>query len=68
MHPTPKPVALFLRPLQSHTKADEVAYETFFGSGSQLLACDHLGRLCYAMELATDRRSRSPSWARPSRA
>lgn len=52
MHPTQKPLDLFVRPINNHTLPGEIVYEPFSGSGSQLLAAEHMGRLCYAMELA----------------
>lgn len=52
MHPTQKPIALWLPALLNHTKEGEVAYEPFSGSGGQVLACEQIGRVCCAMELA----------------
>lgn len=52
LHPTQKPLFLWLRPLLNHTQPGEIAYEPFSGSGGQILACEQLGRLCYAMELS----------------
>lgn len=51
-HPTAKPVALWLPPIENHTKAGEAMYEPFSGSGSQIIAAEQAGRRCYAMELA----------------
>jgi DNA modification methylase len=51
MHPTQKPVGLFVRPISNHVKEGEICLEPFSGSGSQMLAAEQLGRLCYAMEL-----------------
>ena len=50
-HPTMKPVALIDRCLRNSTKAGEAVYEPFAGSGSTLIACEQLGRKCYAMEI-----------------
>lgn len=50
-HPTQKPVELFARPMRKHTKAGDVCFEPFSGSGSQLIAAEQLGRRCFAMEL-----------------
>lgn len=50
-HPTQKPVELFLRPMRKHTKRGDVVFEPFSGSGSQLVAAEHLGRSCCALEI-----------------
>ncbi len=49
-HPTCKPVRLFAIPIEVHTEANEICYEPFAGSGSQLVAAEQLGRRCYAIE------------------
>jgi DNA modification methylase len=51
-HPTAKPVDLWKPPIENHTKAGEVMYEPFSGSGSQIIAAEQTGRRCYAMELS----------------
>ena len=51
IHPTQKPVELFTRPIRNHTKAGEICYEPFAGSGSQFIACEKTGRICYGLEL-----------------
>ena len=33
------------------TKAKELVLDTFLGSGTTLLACENLERVCYGMEL-----------------
>ena len=50
IHPTQKPLELFLRPIAFHTEAGDICYEPFLGSGTQLIAAEKLGRICYAME------------------
>lgn len=50
-HPTVKPVEVFAIPMRVHTKAGDVCYEPFCGSGSQIIAAEKLGRRCFAMEL-----------------
>jgi len=54
IHPTQKPLEVFTRPIGYHTRAGELVYEPFSGSGSQLIAAAKLGRRCYAMELAPE--------------
>lgn len=51
-HPTQKPVELFTRPILNHSKPGQIAYEPFSGSGSQYVASEQTGRLCYGLELA----------------
>ncbi|MBN9492878.1 DNA modification methylase [bacterium] len=50
IHPTQKPVELFRRPLNWHTKPGDLCYEPFLGSGTCLIAAEQLGRRCYGME------------------
>lgn len=50
-HPTQKPIEIFARPMRKHTKAGDVVFEPFSGSGSQIMAAEQLGRACCAMEL-----------------
>jgi DNA modification methylase len=52
IHPTQKPTEIFEWPIAWHTKPDEVVYEPFCGSGSQLIAAAKLGRRCYAIEIS----------------
>jgi len=51
-HPTPKPLELFETPMRQHTKAGEVCYEPFAGSGTQVIAAERLGRRCFAIEIS----------------
>jgi len=53
-HPTQKPVAIFERPISFHSRAGDIVYEPFSGSGSQIIAAERLGRRCFAMELAPE--------------
>jgi len=50
-HPTSKPNRLFAIPMHLHTQPNDLCYEPFSGSGSQLIAAEQLGRRCYAIEL-----------------
>src|SRR6266516_4437489 len=50
IHPTQKPVELFLKPIEFHTRPGDICYEPFSGSGTQLIAAERTGRVCYAME------------------
>lgn len=50
-HPTQKPTDLFKIPMLKHTKPGDICLELFSGSGTQLIAAEETGRICYAMEL-----------------
>lgn len=52
IHPTQKPLELFLRPIRWHLAAGELCLEPFAGSGTCLIAAASLGRRCYAIELS----------------
>ncbi|MCA9311950.1 MAG: ParB N-terminal domain-containing protein [Phycisphaerales bacterium] len=51
-HPTQKPVEIFARPMRKHTRAGDVCYEPFSGSGSQIIAGEREGRRVFAMEIS----------------
>jgi DNA modification methylase len=51
-HPTQKPVEVFTIPLLQHTLPGDLCYEPFSGSGTQLVAAEETGRICYAMDKA----------------
>lgn len=51
-HPTSKPTRLFRVPMEVHTLPNEVCYEPFSGSGSQMIAAEMLGRRCFALEIS----------------
>lgn len=48
-HSTQKPVECMARPIRNHDAAE--VYEPFLGSGTTLIACEQLGRKCYAIEI-----------------
>ena len=50
-HPTQKPVEIFARPMRKHTRARDIVFEPFSGSGSQLVAAEQLSRRCRAIEI-----------------
>ena len=51
MHPTMKPVELFVYQITNNTKNEDIVLDTFLGSGSTLIACEKTDRVCYGMEL-----------------
>ena len=52
IHPTQKPVELFANPLNFNTKHGDIALDPFLGSGTTLIACEQLDRICYGMEIS----------------
>lgn len=50
-HPTSKPIEVFAIPMRQHTKINDLCYEPFAGSGSQVIAAERFQRRCFAMEL-----------------
>ncbi|HZJ98440.1 MAG TPA: DNA methyltransferase, partial [Tissierellaceae bacterium] len=50
-HATPKPLALCARAIKSSSREEEIVLDVFGGSGSTLMACEKLNRICYMMEL-----------------
>ena len=51
LHPTMKPIELIEIGLTHSTKIDDIVLDCFLGSGSTLIACEKLKRICYGMEL-----------------
>jgi len=56
LHPTQKPVELARRAIRNSTQAGQAVLDMFSGSASTLIACEQLGRICYAIDL-------EPKWA-----
>ena len=50
-HPTSKPLDLLDYPIGNSTQENAVVMDTFGGSGSTLMACEQMNRICYTMEL-----------------
>jgi len=50
-HATLKPIALCARAIKSSSREGEIVLDVFGGSGSTLIACEQLDRICYMMEL-----------------
>lgn len=51
LHPTMKPVGLIRKLIPNNTKIREWVYDPFGGSGSTLIACEHMGRRCAMVEM-----------------
>lgn len=50
-HSTQKPVECMARPIRNNSAPGDSVYEPFSGSGTTIIACEELGRRCFAMEL-----------------
>lgn len=50
-HPTMKPIRLIGRLVKNSSRPKEKVLDLFGGSGSTLIACEELGRVCYINEL-----------------
>jgi DNA modification methylase len=51
LHPTMKPIDLCARAVKNSSKKGQICGDFFGGSGSTLIACEQLGRICYMAEL-----------------
>lgn len=51
LHPTMKPVGLFSYLIENSSKESDVVLDLFGGSGTTLIACEHLNRRCHMMEI-----------------
>ena len=50
-HPTSKPLDLLSYPIGNSTQENAVVIDTFGGSGSTMMACEQMNRVCFMMEL-----------------
>ena len=46
-----KPIALMAYPISNSSTSGQVVVDFFSGSGSTLMACQQIDRICYAMEI-----------------
>lgn len=51
LHPTQKPIGLLRKLLLDSTKIGDIVYDPFLGSGSTLIAAEHLQRKCIGLEI-----------------
>lgn len=51
LHPTMKPVGLLRKFINNSSVIGDVVFDCFGGSGSTLVACEHLKRKCYMVEV-----------------
>lgn len=50
-HPTMKPIPLIAYPISNSSLTNSIVLDPFGGSGSTLIACEQLDRICYTIEL-----------------
>ena len=50
MHPTIKPIRMCATLINNSSRPGEKVLDLFGGSGSTMIACEQLGRICYMME------------------
>lgn len=50
IHPTQKPLRLIMKALKNNSDEKDIVLDLFGGSGSTLIACEKLNRVCYMME------------------
>lgn len=50
-HPTMKPIELFAYQIKNSSKVNDIILDTFGGSGTSIIACEQLNRICFTMEL-----------------
>ena len=51
LHPTMKPVNLIAYPIRNSSMSSCIVLDPFGGSGSTLIACEQMGRICHTIEL-----------------
>jgi DNA modification methylase len=51
IHTTEKPTKVSARAIKNSSKQNDIVLDLFGGSGSTLIACEQLKRICYMMEL-----------------
>lgn len=52
-HPTQKALAVIEWILERYSKPEAICADWFIGSGTTIIACQRLGRICYGMEIDT---------------
>jgi len=50
-HPTQKPIGLMVWVIQEYAPDAAVIADPYAGSGTTIIACEQLGRKCYAIEI-----------------
>ena len=52
-HPTQKPLQVITPYIEKYSKENNIIVDVYGGSGSTLIACEQLGRVCYMCEIST---------------
>jgi len=52
VHPCPKALGLWTELIEGLIETKEVVYDPFLGSGTSIVACEQVGRICYGMEIS----------------
>lgn len=50
-HSTQKPLECMAKPIRNNSSKGQQVYDPFLGSGTTLIACDKMDRICYGCEL-----------------
>ena len=50
LHATMKPIALLRNLILNSTNTGDIVFDGFGGSGSTLIACEHVKRICFMVE------------------
>lgn len=50
-HPTQKPLQVITPFIEKYSNENDIIVDIYGGSGSTLIACEQLGRICYMMEI-----------------
>ncbi|MFB0841800.1 site-specific DNA-methyltransferase [Paenibacillus oleatilyticus] len=51
VHPTQKPLELLAIPIRNSSRSGDIVVDFFGGSGSTLMTCEQMGRICRTLEL-----------------
>jgi DNA modification methylase len=52
LHPTIKPIELWIKLITYHSQENDLIYDPFLGSGTTMVAAEKLKRVCYGIELS----------------
>jgi len=50
LHPTMKPVELMSYLIKNSSKQEDIIFDSFLGSGTTIISCEILQRICYGLE------------------